>query len=114
MFSATFPQEIQLWANEWVRDTAVFVTNDKPKSANAKVRQNFKMLSGLLKYSFSFIQNFIQTNTHHFREQELLKILREEAIQTPSEQEDQEINLPRTMVFVRTKRQVCSQLFCYE
>lgn len=87
LFSATFPQEIQLWANEWVRDTAVFVTNDKPKSANAKVRQNFKMLSGLLK------------------EQELLKILREEAIQTPSEQEDQEINLPRTMVFVRTKRQ---------
>lgn len=41
MFSATFPPEIQRWADEWLREQNVMVSNRKPASANNKVVQNF-------------------------------------------------------------------------
>lgn len=111
MFSATFMPEVRRWANEWVRQNIVFVSNTKPKSANARVRQNFLFLSGLEKFDFIFLHYYIQLKwTKHFREAKLVGLLRGEAKNingnAKSGSNDVELVLPRTMVFVRTKRQV--------
>ena len=81
MFSATFMPEVRRWANEWVRQNIVFVSNTKPKSANARVRQNFLFLSGLEKFVFIlFCTYYLQLKwTKHFREAKLVELLRGEA-----------------------------------
>ena len=112
MFSATFMPEVRRWANEWVRQNIVFVSNTKPKSANARVRQNFLFLSGLEKFVFIlFWTYYLQLKwTKHFRDAKLVELLRGEAKNINGNAKggsnDVELVLPRTMVFVRTKRQV--------
>ncbi|KAL3121597.1 hypothetical protein niasHT_008726 [Heterodera trifolii] len=87
LFSATFPDEVQKWADEWVKPTALFVSNKKPVSANVKVVQKFIRVS--------------RSSKNH----ELLKLFEQERAELKAEKPDEpEPKIRPTMVFVKMKR----------
>jgi ATP-dependent RNA helicase DDX3X len=46
LFSATFPTEVQIWANDWLKKANVMVSNRKLVDANTRVMQKFIKVRG--------------------------------------------------------------------
>uniref|UniRef100_A0A914HYZ7 RNA helicase n=1 Tax=Globodera rostochiensis TaxID=31243 RepID=A0A914HYZ7_GLORO len=87
LFSATFPIEVQKWADDWVKTTALFVSNKKPVSANMKV-----------------LQKFVRVNRSS-KNHELLKLFEQERSELKAEKPDEpDPKIRPTMVFVKMKR----------
>jgi superfamily II DNA/RNA helicase len=49
LFSATFPQEIQEWANDWLKKDNVMVSNSKLIDANPRIIQEFMLVGRIQK-----------------------------------------------------------------
>ncbi|KAL7075495.1 hypothetical protein ACQ4LE_005360 [Meloidogyne hapla] len=85
LFSATFPPEVQMWANEWLKKENVMVSNRKLVDANPRIIQKFMKV------------------TRAEKNNELLKLLKQEEEDAKKENPDNP-NKKRTMVFVKMKR----------
>uniref|UniRef100_A0A183CJU4 RNA helicase n=1 Tax=Globodera pallida TaxID=36090 RepID=A0A183CJU4_GLOPA len=101
LFSATFPIEVQKWADDWVKPTALFVSNKKPVSANMKVLQKFVRVNRSSK-NHELLKLFEQERS------ELKAEKRELFLETPTEcfisADEPDPKIRPTMVFVKMKR----------
>ncbi|KAI1719008.1 DEAD/DEAH box helicase domain-containing protein [Ditylenchus destructor] len=90
LFSATFPPEVQRWADEWLREQNIMISNKKPTSANTKVAQSFVLV------------------TESQKKEKLLELLKAELEKAKAEKgedvAEDDVKLRRTLVFVKYKR----------
>ncbi|KAI1730199.1 DEAD/DEAH box helicase domain-containing protein [Ditylenchus destructor] len=90
LFSATFPPEVQRWADEWLREQNIMISNKKPTSANTKVAQSFVQV------------------TESQKKEKLLELLKAELEKAKAEKgedvAEDDVKLRRTLVFVKLKR----------
>uniref|UniRef100_A0A915DAM9 RNA helicase n=1 Tax=Ditylenchus dipsaci TaxID=166011 RepID=A0A915DAM9_9BILA len=95
LFSATFPELIQEWANEWMRPKNVMVSNKKLTTANHRVRQDFHLVAESEKKT------------------KLLEMLNEELAELKkAEPDNEDLKLRKTLIFVKLKR-TCDVLCSY-